>query len=77
LQVLHPGVLQPLDPTPAGAGGQADPLGDLGDGQAGVVLDQVQNLGINRIKGLGHAFLPNFPHMRPVRALEPDVRGTP
>ena len=42
-------VFQPFDPPPAGAGGQPDALGDLGDREAGVVLDQIEDAGIDRV----------------------------
>ncbi len=45
-----PVVLQALDPPPAGAGGEADALGDLRHRQAGVVLDQIEDSGIDGVQ---------------------------
>src|SRR6185369_10456127 len=69
------GVFQALDTPPAGAGGQADPFRDLGDRQAGVVLDEVENFSIDGVQDLRHVLLPLMalyasflPLNRPVRA---------
>jgi hypothetical protein len=38
-----------LDAAPAGRRGEPDALGDLGYGQARIILDQVQDTGIDAI----------------------------
>ncbi|MCY1186363.1 hypothetical protein D9M68_744640 [compost metagenome] len=50
----HPLVLQPLDAPPAGRLRQPDPLGDLGGGQAGVLLQQLENAFVVGIQSDGH-----------------------
>jgi hypothetical protein len=71
------GILKALDPAPAGAGGQSDPLGDLRDGQAGVMLDEIQNLSIDGVEGLRQVFLPHLVLLRLIRAPERLSGGTP
>ena len=50
---------------------QARPFGDLSDRQARVVLDQVQDLGVDGVEGFGQVFLPFWTMLRPVHAREP------
>jgi hypothetical protein len=52
------GVLQPLDAPPAGARRKAHALGDLGHRQAGVMLDQVQDTGVDGVERFGQNHLP-------------------
>src|SRR5690606_3002787 len=43
-------VLQSLDPAPARRGREADAIGDLGDRQSRVLLQDVEDAGVDRIK---------------------------
>ncbi|MNN45983.1 hypothetical protein D3C81_1603410 [compost metagenome] len=54
LAANHPLILQTLDTSPAGRLGQADPFGDLGGGQAGVFLQELENAFVVAIQGNGH-----------------------
>ena len=42
-------ILQPLHPFPAGRGGEADALAEFGDGQGGVLLQEAQDLAVDRV----------------------------
>jgi len=70
-------VFQPLDPAPAWAGRQPDSLGDLGDGQSGVVLDEIEDLGIHSVELFGQEFLPPEGDWRVDRAQSGLESGTP
>ena len=46
----HADILEALDPPPAGGRGKADPLGDFRHGQSRVILDQIQDSGVNGVE---------------------------
>jgi len=70
-----PRVLQPLDAPPARRRGQSDRIGDLGDGQSGVVLDEVEDLGIHSVESLRQLCLRATPRLHIVLAPEPLAGG--
>jgi hypothetical protein len=47
-----------LDAAPTRAGGKTNPLGDFGDREGGVVLDQIEDAGIHGVEPVGQDYFP-------------------